>query len=104
PACREVGAWRPGPGRARLVAERAAEIGLARQERRDLVEAVRSGLLLPGMESLLPYLYETPGTLADYLPAGTLCWTLGAGAVEAAIEAALSQVVAHPHAAHPHRP
>jgi transcription-repair coupling factor (superfamily II helicase) len=95
----ELGRSRLGPGPARLVDERAAEIGLARQERRELVEAVRSGLLVPGIESLLPYLYETPGTLAAYLPAGTLRWTLGAGAVEAAVEAAWAQVADHADAA-----
>ena len=36
------------PAPARLVDERAAELGLARQERRELVEAVRSGLVVPG--------------------------------------------------------
>jgi transcription-repair coupling factor (superfamily II helicase) len=95
----ELGRSRLGPGPARLVDERAAEIGLARQERRELVEAVRGGLLLPGIESLLPYLYETPGTLADYVPAGTLFWTLGAGAVEAAVEANWGQVTSHAEAA-----
>src|SRR5207249_11994607 len=49
---------------ARPVDARAAELGLGRQERRDLVEAVRSQLVLPGTEQLLPYLYEQPGTLA----------------------------------------
>ena len=64
---------------ARLVDERAAEIGLARQERRELVEAVRSGLAVPGIEFLLPYLYDELATLADYLPAGTLVLDAGRG-------------------------
>src|SRR6185295_16514150 len=68
---REFGLSRLGPGAAYRVDERAAEIGLARQERRDLVEAVRGGLVLPGMECLLPYLYDETGTLADFLPAKT---------------------------------
>ncbi|HYR95107.1 MAG TPA: CarD family transcriptional regulator, partial [Candidatus Binatus sp.] len=83
---RELGLSSLGPESARRVDARAAEIGLARQERRDLVEAVRTGLVLPGVEQLLPYLYEAPGTLADYLPAGTLLWMQGAGAVDAAVE------------------
>jgi transcription-repair coupling factor (superfamily II helicase) len=80
---------------ARLADARAAEIGLARQERRDLVEAVRGGLVLPGTEQLLPYLFEEPGTLADYLPDDTLVWLQGAAAVEAGVEAGWAQVEAH---------
>src|SRR5262249_8738732 len=49
----ELGRSRLGPGSARRVDERAAEVGLARQERRELVEAVRSGFALPGIEFLL---------------------------------------------------
>src|SRR5262249_33681935 len=75
--------------------ERAAELALARQERRDLVEAVRSRLVLPGFEQLLPYLYEKPATLADYLPPGTLVWLQEAGSVEAAVETAWAQVESH---------
>ncbi len=95
----ELGRSRLGPGPARLVDERAAEIGLARQERRELAEAVRSGLVVPGIEFLLPYLYDGLGTLADYLPTGTLCWMLGAGAVDAAVEAAWAQITSHAEAA-----
>src|SRR5262249_58270503 len=90
---------RLGPGPARLVDERAAEIGLARQERRELVEAVRSGLAIPGIEFLLPYLYDELATLADYLPAGTLCWILDAGAVDAALDGPSTPVTAQSEAA-----
>src|SRR5437867_795897 len=96
---RELGLSRLGAAAARLVDTRAAELGLGRQERRDLVEAVRSQLVLPGTEQLLPYLYEDPGTLADYLPAGTLLWMQGAGTVEAAVETAWVQIEAHAAAA-----
>ena len=92
---REFGLSRLGAAAARLVDVRAAELGLARRERRDLVEAVRSQLVLPGTELLLPFLYDEPGTLADYLPAGTLLWMQGAGAVEAAVETAWTQIEAH---------
>src|SRR5439155_10112769 len=96
---REFGLSRLGPEAARRVDERAAELGLARQERRDLVEAVRSQLVLPGFEQLLPLLYETTGTLADYLPAGTLLWLQEAGAVELAVESFAAQLEAHAAAA-----
>jgi transcription-repair coupling factor (superfamily II helicase) len=96
----ELGRSRLGPAAGRLVDERAAEIGLARQERRELAEAVRSGIVVPGIEFVLPYLYDTLGTLADYLPPGTLRWMLGAGAIEAAIEMGWAQVTSHAEVAH----
>jgi len=92
---REYATSRLGPAAARRVDERAADLGLARQERRDLVEAVRAGLVLPGTEQLLPYLYEETATLADYLPDGALLWMQGAAEVEAAVESGWSQVEAH---------
>src|SRR5581483_9645604 len=96
---REFGQSRLGPDAARRVDARAAEIGLARQERRDLVEAVRGQLVLPGTEQLLPYLYDEPGTLADHLPAAALLWMQGAGAIDAAIETGWNQVETHAAAA-----
>jgi transcription-repair coupling factor (superfamily II helicase) len=84
-----------GPAAARAVDERAAEIGLARQERRDLVEAVRSRLVVPGMELLLPYLYEAAGSLADYLPPGTVVWVQGVAEVETTLDAAWDEVQRH---------
>src|SRR5262245_45114209 len=96
---REFGLSRLGPETARQIDERAAELGLARQERRDLVEAVRSGLVLPGFEQLLPYLYDAPATLADYLPPGAFLWWQEAGAVDAAVESTWAQVESHADAA-----
>jgi transcription-repair coupling factor (superfamily II helicase) len=92
---REFALSRLGPAAARAVDARAAEIGLARHERRDLVEAVRGGLVLPGTEMLLPYLYEAPASLADYLPPGTLVWLEGTGEVEAGVETAWTQIGEH---------
>src|SRR5262249_55417166 len=84
---------------ARAVDTRAAELGLARQERRDLVEAARAGFVLPGSEQLLPYLYEEPGSLADYLPAETFLWTQAPAEVEAALETMWTQIEEHAAAA-----
>ncbi len=92
---REFALSRLGPAAARAVDDRAAEIELARDERRELVEAVRGGLVLPGTEMLLPYLYEAPATLADYLPPGTLVWVQGSAEVEAAVDAGWAQVEEH---------
>jgi transcription-repair coupling factor (superfamily II helicase) len=95
----ELGRSRLGPQPARHVDHPAAELGLARQERRDLVEAVRTGLVVPGIEAVLPYLYDPLGTLADYLPSDTLCWMVGAAAVDAAVESTWAQVTSHAEAA-----
>jgi len=96
---REFAQDRLGPAAARAIDTRAADVALARQERRDLVEAVRTGLVLPGMEALLPYLYESLGALADYLPANTLVWAEHASALETASEATWRQIEAHATAA-----
>jgi transcription-repair coupling factor (superfamily II helicase) len=96
---REFGLSRLGAAAARRIDERAAELGLARQERRDLVEAVRSGLVLPGTELALPYLYDGLATLADYLPSGALLWMQGAGEIDAAVETTWQQVESHAAAA-----
>jgi len=96
---REFGQDRLGPGVARAIDTRAADVALARSERRDLVEAVKSGLVLPGMEALLPYLYEPLGALADYLPANTLVWAEQASGLETAAEAGWQQIEAHAAAA-----
>ena len=71
---------------ARAVDEQAAEVGVARTERRELVEAVRGGLVVPGLDQLLPLLHERLDTLADYLPADALVWVQGPAEVEAAAE------------------
>ena len=96
---REFAQDRLEPGTARAIDLRAGDVALARQERRDLVEAVRTGLVLPGMEALLPYLYEPLGTLADFLPVGTLVWAERASALEVATEGAWQQIEAHAEAA-----
>ncbi|MCW5890676.1 MAG: transcription-repair coupling factor [bacterium] len=79
----------------RRVDERAGDVGLARQERRDLVEAVRNGLALPGTELLLPYLYDDLAALADYLPAETLVWVQSGAEVDAAFETFWTQITEH---------
>ena len=91
----EFGRARLGPESARAIDERAAELGLARRERRDLVEAVRTGLVLPGTEFLLPYFYADLGRMADYLPPDTVLWLQAPAEVEAAAEAGWVQVEAH---------
>ena len=71
---------------ARRVEERAAELGVARTERRDLVEALRAGLVVPGLDHLLPYLHERLEILADHLPRDAMLWVQGPADVEASAE------------------
>jgi transcription-repair coupling factor (superfamily II helicase) len=74
------------PGNARRVEERAAELGVARDERRELVEAVRSGLVVPGLDHLLPLLHDRLDTLAQHLPRDTVLWVQAPADVEATAE------------------
>jgi len=96
---REFGRSRLTPEVARTVDERAADLGVVRHERRDLVEAIRERMVLPGFELLLPYLYESPAALADYVPDDALVWMIGGVQVESAAEAQWTQVEEHAAAA-----
>ncbi len=61
---------------------RAAEIGLVRKEVAELTEALESGLLFPGVENLLPYMFDEPlATLFDFLPAGAITWLVEPGRI-----------------------
>ncbi len=61
---------------------RAAEIGLVRKEVAELTDALESGLLFPGVENLLPYMYDEPlETLFDFLPEGAITWLVEPGRV-----------------------
>ena len=62
------------------VALRAAEIGLVRKESGEILELLESGLLFPGAELLMPYLYGGAlGTVFDYLPETALAWLVESG-------------------------
>jgi len=61
---------------------RAAEIGLVRKEVAELTEALESGLLFPGVENLLPYMFDEPlATLFDFLPADAITWLVEPGRI-----------------------
>ncbi|MGH7915925.1 MAG: hypothetical protein ACREQE_00535, partial [Candidatus Binataceae bacterium] len=64
------------------VALRCAEIGMVRKETAELTETLENGLLFPGAELLMPYLYDGAlGTVFDYLPENTALWMLDPGRV-----------------------
>ena len=90
---------RLGAATARLVDERAAEIGVARRARRDLVDAVRTGIVVPGFEQLLPLIYDRLDALVDHCPREAIVWLQGAADVEVAVEQGWTRVVEHAAAA-----
>ncbi|MGH7933726.1 MAG: transcription-repair coupling factor, partial [Candidatus Binataceae bacterium] len=63
-------------------AMRCAEIGMVRKETAELTETLDNGLLFPGVELLMPYLYDDAlGTVFDYIPAGAVVWMLDPGRI-----------------------
>jgi transcription-repair coupling factor (superfamily II helicase) len=64
------------------VAVRAADLGMVRKEAGELTEHLENGLLFPGAELLMPYLYGGAlETLLDYLPDTTLAWLIDPGRI-----------------------
>ncbi len=86
--------------RARLEAleNRASDLEMLRQERLDLLEAVREGLPVPGIEFLAPFFVEMV-PLLDYLPASTLVVLDGENEIRDAASAAWRNVEQHAEAA-----
>ena len=66
------------------VAVRAADIGMVRKEVAELEETLANGLLFPGAELLMPYLYEAPlAPILGYVPDNAILWLLDAGRIVA---------------------
>ncbi|MFQ5667540.1 MAG: transcription-repair coupling factor, partial [Candidatus Binatia bacterium] len=76
----------------RAIEARAFDLEVGRNERSQILEGLANGLLFPGVEFFLPYFYPALDTFAAYLPADTLLWVDDAGAVEAAVERAWTQI------------
>lgn len=69
------------------VAVRCAEIGMVRKEAAELIETIENGLLFPGVEMLLPLLYESGlQTALDYVPPAAVAWLLEPGRILAEAE------------------
>jgi transcription-repair coupling factor (superfamily II helicase) len=83
------------------VALRCAEIGMVRKEAAELAETLENGLLFPGVEWLLPLLYESGlHTVFDYIPANALAWLIEPGRLLAEAERMAERVAAEAAAAH----
>ncbi len=69
------------------VAVRAADLGMVRKEARELAETLENGLLFPGAELLMPYVYDAPlEPVTSYLPDRTLLWLVDPGRLRAEAE------------------
>ncbi|HVN27037.1 MAG TPA: transcription-repair coupling factor [Candidatus Binataceae bacterium] len=64
------------------VALRAAEIGMIRKEAAELAETLETGLLFPGAEMMMPYVYRAPlDSVFAYLPKDAVGWFMDPGRV-----------------------
>jgi len=82
------------------VAVRCAEIGMVRKETGELLETLQNGLLYPGVELLMPYLYEDGlQSVFDYLPESTVLWMLEPGRILAEAQRAVERIEAEAAAA-----
>jgi len=70
----------------RRLDQRAIDLEVDRHEKNRLLESIREGIPLPGIEFLAPYFCPPLAPLFDYLPAQTLIWLDGADRVEAESE------------------
>jgi transcription-repair coupling factor (superfamily II helicase) len=92
---REFGLSRLTPAVAEAIDSRAGDLAMARNERRDLVEAIRNRLVLPGHEQLLPYLYDDLTTLPALLPKDTLLWVGSSNELESTLDTLWRQIEEH---------
>ncbi|MBP1685217.1 MAG: transcription-repair coupling factor Mfd [Deltaproteobacteria bacterium] len=76
----------------RAIETRAFDLEVSREERLQMLDGLANGLLFPGVEFFLPYFYPALDTLAAYLPANAVVWMDSAGAVDAAIEHAWTEI------------
>ncbi len=82
----------------------AVTLGLPVTKIRDLVARLKDSGTLPGLESLLPLLYDDTDTLLSYLPPDTLYYLMEPGAIRKAADDFLSQArINHAGAVKDHR-
>ena len=90
------------------VAVRGADLGMVRKELAEMEETIANGLLFPGAELLMPYVYEAPlEPVFSYLPADALLWLIDPGRIVAEAQryaeriAAEAAAAAEKHSFHP---
>jgi len=82
------------------VVVRAADIGMVRKEVSELEETLASGLLFPGAELLMPYLYGAPlEPIFSYVPENALLWLLDPGRIVAEAQSYADKIAAEAAAA-----
>ncbi len=70
----------------RRIDQRALELEVERRDKNTLLESLRAGIPVPGMEFLVPYFCPELVPIFSYLPEQTLIWLDGADRVEAEAE------------------
>jgi transcription-repair coupling factor (superfamily II helicase) len=82
------------------VAVRAADLGMVRKEVAELEETLANGLLFPGVELLMPYLFEAPlEPIFSYVPDSAIWWLLDPGRLVAEAQKYGEKIVAEAAAA-----
>jgi transcription-repair coupling factor (superfamily II helicase) len=70
----------------RPVEDAMADTEMPYREQQRIAENLKSGLPFPGAEFLLPYLYPTLESVADYLPRGVVVWMVDPGNGQAMLQ------------------
>ncbi len=82
------------------VAVRAADLGMVRKEVAELEETLANGLLFPGAELLMPYLYDTPlDSIFSYVPDNAILWLIDPGRIVAEAQRYADKIAAEAAAA-----
>ena len=84
----------------RVVETALADSDIPHREQQRINENIKSGLLFPGVEFFLPYVYPALENLSDYLPRDTLMWLVDPPAIEAGLERCWERLAQRAEAAH----
>ena len=70
----------------RKLDQRGIDLDMERREKNALLDSIKEGIPVPGIEFLLPYFYDELTSVFSYLPFDTLVCLAGADRVEAEVE------------------
>jgi transcription-repair coupling factor (superfamily II helicase) len=73
----------------------AADIGIPVSRTRGIIDRLRNEMTFPGIESLLPLVYDRMGTLLDYLPPGTRTFLLEPADLERTARETAARLAVH---------